>query len=75
MAGKTQTRADDERLLRMLDLRDNEGATSTLLAARFCMSRGAVIGAMQRADQAVLPCACKKRENRDGGMPRRWWAQ
>lgn len=74
MAGKTPTRADDERLLTMLDLRDHDGLTSTQQSQRFRTSRGSVIGAFRRVDKSDLPCACVKPENRDGGMRRRWWA-
>ena len=38
--------------------------------------RGAVLAVKKRATDAVLalPCACEKPENRNAGMPARWWA-
>lgn len=65
-------------LLELLDRRDHE----------FCASRGLVSAAqslgvditpsllmreLRAIDETDLPCACRRQENRDGGMPRGWW--
>lgn len=67
-------RAKDERLLHMLDLRDHEGLSQTQIGLRLGISRGGVAAALQRMDKEPrVRCLCRKPENRDGGMPRRWW--
>lgn len=43
------TRADDERLLRMLEARDRRQSASQI-AARFATTRSAVLGALRRID-------------------------
>lgn len=73
MSGVRATRESDERILRMLDLRDGELLTGLQIAERFRTSRSAVLAAMNRVDHAELPCACMKPENKDGGMARGWW--
>ena len=73
MAYHEPTRQDDIQLLRMLDMRDGEGMTSTLIAEATGRTRSSVMGAMHRVDTAELPCACKKKKNQDGGMKRGWW--
>lgn len=74
MAPKPQTRADDEAALHLLDLRFNEGLTTPQIATRLGLSKNAVIGRLSRLKEGqVYECACRKRENKDGGMPRYWW--
>ncbi len=67
------TRADDIKLLKMLDLRDHEGMGSTQIGEAVGLSRSAAVGALSRVKRAEVPCACSKPENMDGGMPRGWW--
>ena len=75
------TRADDLRLLEALDLRERLGMTFADVAMRmprrdgYRMSRGGVIGILSRVVRAheAIPCNCVKPDNRDGGMPERWW--
>jgi hypothetical protein len=70
------TREDDERLLDVLDRWSHgemKAATAMMLLA---MTRGQWAGVKQRilTESARIPCACRRKANRDGGMPRRWWA-
>ena len=65
----------DLELLEALYMRDVEHKTFTPIAKRFKKSRAAMIGALYRIndDLARHPCEATKPENRDGGMPDRWW--
>lgn len=68
------SRADDEALLAMLDLRDGEGMSAGEIAARVGKSRSAVCGAFARVkNEEVTECRCERPENRDGAMGRKWW--
>lgn len=73
------TRADDERLLSMLDARDFEGMTSPKIAERFSTTRSAVCGHFARiknAEKAVEKEAIKNNQpflTGDGTMKRKWW--
>jgi transposase len=70
-----ESRAADELLLKILDLTDHEGLSCKQIAARFGLSKGAVIGLIHRVRNApVGRCRCRRRANRDGGIKRRWWA-
>ncbi|MCA0851407.1 hypothetical protein [Salipiger thiooxidans] len=83
--GKVYSRSEDERLLKLLHYRDNEGMSLAAAAKMVGMSRGAAIGQAYRvrererefeedcARRGVPVCACLKPENCDGGMPARWW--
>jgi len=85
MASTAPSRSDDEGLLHLLDLRDEHGLTFTEMAERTGRTRSSIAGAFKRfrdgdmkfvqrcADQGLPYCACQKPENRDGGMPVRWW--
>ena len=70
------TRQDDLRMLEILDMRECAGMPVKEIAARLGMSKGAVCGAINRIGKAAdaVPCRCRRKANRDGGMPRRWWA-
>lgn len=66
---------DDEMCLRALHAVDVEGVSRAVVARRMGVSRSAVIGILHRINaetDAVLE-KCKKPENRDGGMPDKWW--
>lgn len=70
----TPTRAMDEEILKMLDLRANDGLSAAKIGARFGLSKNAVVGKLHRVKtEEIHDCACVKPENRDGGMPRWWW--
>lgn len=71
---RTFTRADDERDLTILYLKDVQGMTLSAIAQRFHISRSAVARVIKRVrDTYAAPCTCRKAENRDGGMAERWW--
>lgn len=69
----------DEETLQVLDLRD-EGKSALEIAQLMAqqigrpVTRNQIVG-MWRRTGAQSECACVKPENRDGGMPRRWWAR
>lgn len=77
MARFEPTRRDDLRDLQILHMLEVERAGGTAVAARFGMTRSAVQGLAYRMNTAATrePCACVRPENRDGGMPARWWAK
>lgn len=63
----------DKQILTMLDLRDHEGWTAKAIGERFGVSKGTIIGLFDRIRKKEQPDACLKAENRNGGMPRKWW--
>ena len=75
-ADRMHDRKDDERLLDMLDKLDHGEVGPTVMSQRTGLTKGAIAGLRHRvkAAQDPWPCAARKPENRDGGMPRRWWA-
>lgn len=74
MSSPPPTRADDEALLAMLDLRDGEGMSARQIAARVGKTRSAVCGAFARVkNEEVTECRCERPDNRDGAMGRGWW--
>lgn len=77
---KTYTREDDERALIYLHMRENLGMTTqavsdALRGKRFSASRGSIIGHLNRTKEHAppAPCKCRKKANKDGGMPALWW--
>jgi hypothetical protein len=68
------TRAEDERVLSILDVISHEGAKAA--RARFGLTNAAVQGMRTRfLNPKYQPeDKCRRKANRDGGMPRRWWA-
>lgn len=76
MARTTPTREDDLAVLRILDLHENLGLTAKAVGQRFGLSKNAVLGKVHRTSvvAAGIDCKCTRPENRDGGMPPRWWA-
>jgi hypothetical protein len=69
-----ESQAADKRILNFLDLRDNEGLSMGQIADATGATRSAVIGAISRIrKEPVPPCRCRRVENKDGGMARRWW--
>ena len=81
MGSPTPSRTDDLVALEVLDAFDNAGLRGAVLRdyvrrqTGVALTNGQVQGIRNRARQATaVPCKCRKPENRDGGMPERWWA-
>ena len=55
--------------------RATRGDTYVSIGADYGVTRSAIAGMVMRIREAELPCACTKPENRDGGMPARWWVR
>ncbi|KAB2539672.1 hypothetical protein AL035_17855 [Salipiger aestuarii] len=66
-------RAEDERFLEAMHRHEVDGMSFAVLARDLCRSRAAVCGMFKRVRDAEQPCQCVNPENRDGGMPPRWW--
>jgi hypothetical protein len=66
----------DAELLRVLHLNEVDGLSCVQIAQRFGVTRNAIVGITNRirADMRKVPDRAVKPENRDGGMPARWWA-
>lgn len=58
------TRQDDERMLEIIDAVLDPTAGY----------KGAVAGIMNRYRASALPCKCRRKANKNGGQPARWWA-
>lgn len=73
----TKTRADDLKVLEIMHGREVLGLSMRDAAARVGVSRNTAIGLVKRVNEAVdaISCECRRKANRDGGMPKRWWAQ
>lgn len=61
----------DETLLDALHQRDHEGLNTTQLAVRFGVSRGSMIGALNRIGKETD--ASDPDGNQNGTMQPRWW--
>ena len=55
--------------------RATRGDTYVSIGADYGVTRSAIAGMVMRIREADLPCECTKPENRDGGMPARWWVR
>ncbi|MBY6160017.1 hypothetical protein KUV73_03995 [Mameliella alba] len=68
------TRAGDVRFLQMLEAVATQ--KSGEVQRRFGLTRGQVAGLRTRYCRAdpETPDTCRRKANRDGGMPARWWA-
>lgn len=71
------TRYDDVVLLDMLHRHENLGDSAATVGARHGINKNMVLGMFFRVRKAheAIQCACRKPENRDGGMPALWWAK
>ncbi|WP_026756688.1 hypothetical protein [Sediminimonas qiaohouensis] len=77
------SRSDDLELLEILDMHEARGMSmreiAKLLSARQrrLVTRNSVLGRVHRVrkDMEKHQCRATRPENRDGGMPERWWAQ
>ena len=67
-------RKGDMRLLELLHMTECEGMTRKAAGKRFGMTKSAVIGQLDRIGKAMQPSTATRPENRDGGMPAKWWA-
>lgn len=80
MPAKNYSRSEDIVALELLDLADRQGLRGAELRRRMAeitrnsWSNGRVQGLLSRLRLEPEPCACARPENRDGGMPARWWA-
>lgn len=65
----------DREMLETLDLHERQGLSAAQVAARVGRSRSAVLGLVKRINDAAdaVPDRALRPENRDGGMPARWW--
>jgi len=85
MASTTPSREDDIVILELLDARDNAGLRGVALrdygerATGVRLNNAQVQGLRGRIRKTYVDpayaCFCARPENRDGGMPERWWAQ
>lgn len=76
MSAPAPSRADDIRLLTLLDRIDNDDLTFKAAGSISGQSKAAVSGAVRRVRidlESAGECLCSKPENKDGGLPRRWW--
>ena len=76
MGMKHHTREDDMRLLWMLDAHETCGQPLAEIARAEGVTRNTVAGLIYRVrrEADAMACLCRRPENRDGGMPRRWWS-
>ncbi|MAN99926.1 hypothetical protein [uncultured Roseovarius sp.] len=80
MPAKNYSRSEDIVALELLDLADRQGLRGAELRRRMAeitrnsWSNGRVQGLLSRLRLEPEPRAGARPENRDGGMPARWWA-
>jgi transposase len=65
----------DREVLETMDLHERQGLSMAQVAPRVGRSRSAVCGLVKRINDAAdaVPDLAVRPENRDGGMPARWW--
>jgi hypothetical protein len=65
----------DREVLEILDLTERQGLSAAVVAVRMRCSRSAILGLRYRINAASneVEDLAKRPENRDGGMPARWW--
>jgi hypothetical protein len=65
----------DREVLEVLDLTERQGLSAAVVAVRMRCSRSAILGLRFRvnSDSDKVADKAKRPENRDGGMPARWW--
>jgi transposase len=61
----------DDQLLTALHLREHDGLTTTQIAQRFRVSRGTIIGALNRITKELA--ATDAGGNQNGTMQPKWW--
>lgn len=67
----------DEEILTILHLREVDGMKTPDIGRKYGKGRGAILGLIARVNAATdkIPCKCRKKANKDGGMKPRWWAR
>ena len=74
MAGTPKTRADDERVLRILHMLEVDGLSATEVGKRLGITRSAVLGYKHRAlVEGYAPSTATRPENQDGALGPLWW--
>jgi hypothetical protein len=65
----------DREILEVMDLTERQGLSAAVVAVRMRCSRSAILGLRFRvnSDSDKVADKAKRPENRDGGMPARWW--
>jgi hypothetical protein len=65
----------DREILEVMDLTERQGLSAAVVAVRMRCSRSAILGLRFRvnSDSDKVADVAKRPENRDGGMPARWW--
>jgi hypothetical protein len=65
----------DREVLDILDLTERQGLSAAVVAVRMRCTRSAILGLRYRINAASneVEDVAKRPENRDGGMPARWW--
>lgn len=67
----------DMQILDIMDLMDRCGLSGAQVAARYGRSRGSILGLRYRIlrdlELSERGPTARQPENRDGGMPPRWW--
>ena len=65
----------DLEVLEVMDLTERQGLSAAVVAVRMRCSRSAILGLRFRvnSDSDKVADVAKRPENRDGGMPARWW--
>ncbi len=73
------TKWTDQQMLEILDKRERLGLSGAGIAEGLGVSRSSILGLLFRlnreTDLAEVGSIVTKPENRDGGMPVRWWAR
>jgi hypothetical protein len=65
----------DREVLDIPDLTERQGLSAAVVAVRMRCTRSAILGLRYRINAASneVEDVAKRPENRDGGMPARWW--
>jgi hypothetical protein len=65
----------DREVLDILDLTERQGLSAAVVAVRMRCTRSAILGLRYRINAASneVEDVAQRPENRDGGMPARWW--
>lgn len=68
------TREEDLAVLEVIDAA-SKGEKRRDIISRLGVTRGQISGTMSRfRETADIPCKCRRRANKNGGMADRWWA-
>jgi hypothetical protein len=66
----------DREILEVLDAFERQGVSSPVIARKMGVTPKAILNLRDRINSEADKVECKatRAENRDGGMPPRWWA-